>query len=84
MQMKRQKGCEGVWDMVRCLCLGRREGGTSCSPVIGEGGFVGCRQPSGVGKEISVEQGMEAWRKLWTSAESSLCGARPTAIPYFL
>lgn len=62
--MKRQKGCEGVWDMVSCLCLGRREGGTSCSPVMEEGLWA-AGSPKGVGKEdlasqeISVEQGME-------------------------
>lgn len=61
--MKKQKGCEGVWDMVSCLCLGRR-GGTGCSPIMEEGLWA-AGSPKGVGKEelssqeISVEQEME-------------------------
>lgn len=55
------------------------------------GGFVGCRQPQWCGEggpdqpgdQCGARDGNQGW-KFWTSAENSVHGARPTAIPYFL
>lgn len=61
--MKSQKGCEGVWDMVSCLCPGRREGVSNCSPVM-EKGLWAAGSPNGVGKEDLTSQEMSV-EQVW-------------------
>lgn len=82
---------EGMWGCLGHgeLSLPRKERRDRLLPNHG-GRFVSCRQPQRCGEggteqpgdQCGARDGNKGW-KLWTSAENSVYGASPTAIPYF-
>lgn len=91
-ELERQKECEGVmmlgtWWAPSVLGW-RRDRVTSCSPATEEGLWTLALMAQGkrrwLARGVSMEQGMEAWRKLWTSAVSSFYGAKTSCNPIFL